>query len=161
MTDLIEKLSSYNLFNYLFPGVIFAVISEKVTSYSFLQSDVFVGFFVYYFIGLVISRFGSLLLEPTLKKVKFIQFANYKDYISASASDPKIELLSEVNNMYRTISSLFALIILLRIYEGIESTLSPLETYRVLLLTLLLLPLFLLSYKKQTKFITDRVNSKR
>jgi hypothetical protein len=69
MKDLIEKLSSYNLFNYLFPGVIFAVISEKMTSYSFLQDDIIVGVFVYYFIGLVVSRFGSLFLEPVLKKI--------------------------------------------------------------------------------------------
>lgn len=157
MKDLIEKLSSYNFFNYLFPGVIFAVISEKVTSYSFLQNDVFVGFFVYYFIGLVISRFGSLLLAPILKKVKFIQFTDYKDFVSASVSDPKIELFSEVNNMYRTISSLFALIMLLRIYEWIENKCSILQTHNKLLLIIFLLVMFLFSYRKQTTFIVKRI----
>ncbi|MHC1757302.1 MAG: hypothetical protein AB9861_18045 [Methanosarcina sp.] len=161
MKDLIEKLSSYNLFNYLFPGVIFAVISEKMTSYSFLQDDIIVGVFVYYFIGLVVSRFGSLFLEPVLKKIEFLKFADYSDFISASREDQKIELLSEVNNMYRTISSLFALLIILKIYEWIENFYPILKDYDTVLLTLLLLTVFLLSYRKQTSYVTKRVNAKR
>jgi hypothetical protein len=161
MKDLIEKLSSYNLFNYLFPGVIFAVISEKMTSYSFLQDDIIVGVFVYYFIGLVVSRFGSLFLEPALKRIEFLKFADYSDFVSASREDQKIELLSEVNNMYRTISSLFALLIILKIYEWIENFYPILKDYDTVLLTLLLLTVFLLSYRKQTSYVTKRVNAKR
>ena len=161
MKDLIEKLSSYNLFNYLFPGVIFAVISEKMTSYSFLQDDIIVGVFVYYFIGLVVSRFGSLFLEPALKKIEFLKFADYNDFVSASRVDQKIELLSEVNNMYRTISSLFALLIILKIYDWIENFYPPLKDYGSVLLTFLLLTVFLLSYRKQTSYVTKRINAKR
>ena len=66
MEDLLAKISSYNFFNFLFPGVIFAVIAERVTSYTFLHNNLVIDFFVCYFIGLTISRVGSLLLEPLL-----------------------------------------------------------------------------------------------
>lgn len=62
--DSSDKISSYNLFNYFLPGVLFAALADTVTSYNFLQSDLVVGVFVYYFFGLVISRFGSLIIEP-------------------------------------------------------------------------------------------------
>lgn len=77
MKDILEKLTSYNLFNYLLPGAIFAVIAEHVTRFSFKQQDIIIGAFVYYFIGLVISRVGSLVIEPILKWVGFVRFAEY------------------------------------------------------------------------------------
>lgn len=160
MKDLLDKLSSYNIFNYLFPGIVFVVISEKITAYSFLQDNIIIGVFVYYFIGLVISRFGSLVLEPVLKYTKFVKFSDYKDFLSASKEDPKIELLSEVNNMYRTISSLFILIALLKSYECIETPFPQLQPLRPFIIIVLLLVMFLFAYRKQTGYITKRIRSK-
>ena len=60
MKDILSKLSSYNLFNYLFPGILFVIVIGKVTHYSLIQQDVIIGVFLYYFIGLVVSRFGSI-----------------------------------------------------------------------------------------------------
>jgi hypothetical protein len=162
MTDLMDRVSSYDLFVNLFPGIIFAVISNKVTSYSFLQSDIIIGFFVYYFIGVIINGFGSLLIEPALKWVKFLKFENYEDYICACKEDQKIELLSEKNNMYLTLSSLLALLIILKIYESIENYCHALKEYRTVLLALFLMIMFLFSYRKQTNYIKKRIkNAKR
>ena len=73
MKELIDKLSTYNIFNYLFPGVLFAYILSKVSSYDLIQKDLVTGVFLYYFIGLVISRIGSLFIEPFLKKNKILE----------------------------------------------------------------------------------------
>lgn len=158
MKELVDKISSYNLFNNFFPGIIFAAIADKITSYSFLQKDIIVGLFVYYFIGLVISRVGSLLVESFLKKAKLLKFEPYNDFLSACKNDQKIELLSEINNMYRTISSLFILLIALKIYEWIENSHPTLKSYSIFLLILFLLLLFIFSYIKQTNFINKRIN---
>ena len=71
MEDLIKKISSYNLFNYLFPGIVFVVLAKMITPYSFLHEDIILGIFIYYFVGLSISKFGSLVIEPLLKKTSF------------------------------------------------------------------------------------------
>src|SRR4030042_1443125 len=105
MKEILDKLSSYNLFNYLLPGIIFVILAGKITHYSFVQEDIILGAFLYYFIGLVISRFGSLVIEPLLKCLSFVQFADYKDFVSTSKKDDKLELLLEVNNTYRTLCS--------------------------------------------------------
>ena len=68
MKDLLEKLSSYNIFNYLLPGIVFVALADALTSFHFVQQDIVIGVFVYYFIGLIISRLGSIVIEPILSK---------------------------------------------------------------------------------------------
>ena len=159
MKDLLDKLSSYNLFNYLLPGIIFVVLASEVTHYSFIQQDIVIGAFLYYFIGLVISRFGSLVIEPLLKYFSFLQFADYKDFVAASKKDEKLELLSEVNNTYRTLSSLFILLLLLKLYEKVEGIFPILKEWDAVILMVLMLIIFLLSYRKQTTYITKRIKA--
>ena len=107
MKEIVTKLTTYNIFNYLFPGVLYAFFIKEFFSINIIQKDLLIGFFVYYFIGSVISRIGSIFIERVLKKINFIKFVNYSDFISASQKDSKIKELSEQNNMYRTLLSLF------------------------------------------------------
>jgi hypothetical protein len=159
MKDLLDKISSYNLFNYLFPGVVFVIFASKLTSYNFVQQDILSGAFVYYFIGLIISRIGSLFIEPFLKLIKFLAFADYKKYVKASKTDTKIETLSEVNNMYRTISSMFLLLLFLKAYDSLGKNWTFLNEWEVEVATISLMLLFLFSYRKQTNYITKRIDA--
>src|SRR3989344_7226229 len=84
MKDILDKITSYNLFNYLLPGVLFVAILDRFTLYSLVQENLVIGAFVYYFVGLVISRFGSLVVEPILRWTSFLKFVSYSDFISAS-----------------------------------------------------------------------------
>lgn len=161
MSDFLNKISSYNLFNYLLPGVLFVVLVGKFTGFSFTISDLIVGAFICYFIGLVISRFGSLIVEPILKKISFLHFANYADFASASKKDTKIELLSETNNMYRTFSAMLILLIAAKIYEWIEFGFPAIMAWNPYILIVLLLIIFLYSYRKQTAYIKKRVEANK
>src|SRR5437016_1769057 len=113
MKELLDKLSSYHLFNYLVPGVVFAIVAQRVTQHSFSHSNLVISFFLYYFIGLVLSRIGSLIIEPFLKVIHFIRLGSYADFVTASMKDEKLELISEVNNMYRTLSAAFVFLLCL------------------------------------------------
>lgn len=159
MNDLLNKLSSYNVFNYLFPGVLFAVLATRTTHYNFMQPEIIVGLFVYYFIGLVLSRIGSLLIEPLLRKLKVVTFAPYREFVAACKSDAKIEVLSEVNNTYRSLCSVFIAELLLKGYERIEAFFPQIRRHGALLVCVLLLVMFLLSYRKQTGYITKRIRA--
>ncbi|PRY08378.1 hypothetical protein CLV24_12165 [Pontibacter ummariensis] len=161
MNELISKISSYNIFNFLFPGALFAVLADKLTRLSLLQEDMLIGAFVYYFIGLVISRFGSLVIEPVLKNIKFLEFSDYRDYISASERDQKIELCLEVSNTYRTITSMFIILGLVMAYLEFESKLHWLEQNRIHLLIMALLVMFAFSYRKQSVYLSKRVEANK
>jgi hypothetical protein len=157
MKELIDKISSYNLFNYLFPGTIFVVILKVTTSYSFLQDNLIIGVFVYYFIGLVISRFGSLIVEPILMKISFLKFTDYSEFVAASKKDQKIDLLSDVNNMYRTLFSMVFLLLVFNLYGYVESCFPVLRGVNIYILLLLLAVIFLFAYRKQTNYIVKRI----
>ena len=159
MKDLLDKLSSYNIFNYLLPGIVFVAAADTLTNFSFVQKDIVIGVFVYYFIGLVISRVGSLILEPLLKAVRFLNFSEYSAFVAASKSDVKLEVLSEVNNMYRTFSAAFMLLLLLMGYEKAVSAFPALAQRAGTVLALALLAMFVLSYRKQTAYITKRIEA--
>ena len=155
MEKLLAKLSSYNLFNYLLPGIIFSILLENITSYSIMHKDIMIEAFLAYFIGLIISRISSLVVEPILKKIKFIKFFEYKDFVLASEKDKKIELLSELNNMYRVFISLFFILITIVLYEKFLQDMFVEYTSYIVIIGLLIL--FLFSYRKQTSFIINRI----
>jgi len=115
-------------------------------------------YLIFYFIGLSISRFGSLIIEPILKKIRFLKFAPYKDFVSASKKDPQIEIFSEANNTYRTLTSMMILLILFKTYAELELVFPTLEAFRIWILIILLFIMFLFSYKKQTDYISKRIN---
>lgn len=157
MKELLDKISSYNLFNYLLPGIIFAVVASRISRYSLVQEDLLLALFLYYFIGLVISRFGSLVVEPFLRRTGFVKFADYGDFVSACRKDEKIELLSEVNNSYRTLCSLFVLLGVLKLWELLAIKYPALQDLSMVVLAVLLFAMFLFSYRKQVKYIRKRV----
>lgn len=159
MKEIVDKISSYNLFNYLLPGTLFVVLLDKFTSFSFIQKDIVTAAFLYYFVGLVISRFGSLVIEPLLKMLSFLKFADYKEFVVASKKDPKVDLLSESNNMYRSFTAMLVLLALAKFYALIRASNKSLEVFDPYLLIGILLIMFLFSYKKQTDYITKRIKA--
>jgi hypothetical protein len=157
MKEFLEKISSYNLFNYFLPGILYAVFVEKLTSYSLISDNLLVSAFLLYFIGLIISRVGSIFVEPPLKYWNFLKFKSYSEYVEASRKDPKLDILSEQNNTYRSIISLLIMVGITKCFEWICTKVSFVDDYKYWILVLLLLVLFLFSYRKQTKYIFKRI----
>lgn len=157
MKEIIDKISSYNLFNYLLPGIIFVILLKQVTSFNLVLEKDFLGAFLYYFIGLVISRIGSLILEPIYKYIKLVRFSDYKDYLEATKNDEKIELFSEINNTYRTLASLFFCLLICILYDRFIFNLLSKYNIDIYVTTIGLLILFVFSYKKQTGYINKRI----
>jgi hypothetical protein len=159
MADLAEKISSYNIFNNLLPGAVFIFASGRVASLGIPQENFLALAFVYYFIGMVISRFGSLIVEPILRKTSFLKFAPYQNYIRACKLDPKIDSLSEVNNTYRTLTAMCILLLLLKLFESLRPLVTCTKNEEITIIIILLFLLFEFSHRKQTSFITKRIES--
>lgn len=157
MVDIINKLSSYNIFNYLLPGTLFAGIGSQISSYSLIETNLLVAPFLYYFYGLIISRIGSLVIEPVLKKLGFLKYADYDAYVAASRDDASLDRLSEVNNMYRTLCSLLLVLGLLAVFDTMAQAYPVVEMVARYLGALALLVMFLFSYRKQAQYIAKRV----
>ena len=157
MEKIIERVSTYNIFNNLFPGVVFSIFCDKFTNLPLLQNSIVEGIFWYYFIGLVINRVGSIIVQPGLKIFGLLEEAPYVDFISASQIDEKNDLLSEVNNMYRTIVSMILMFLIAVIGSEIIDDITGYLNYVLFGCIAFLFLLFLYSYKKQTSYIVKRV----
>lgn len=161
MTDIINKITSYNLFNYLFPGILFVIIATKWTVYDFQVENIILGGFLYYFIGMTISRIGSLFIEKVLKKIKLVKFSDYKDFVSCSKKDDRINLFSEINNTYRTLISLGVCLLLTKLYSELDIVINIPEIITTLGLLILIILLYVFSYQKQTEYINKRIKANK
>lgn len=159
LEKLLEKLSSYNLLNNLLPGAIFCHLLSVLYGYSFLGNDLTENLFIYYFMGVVISRIGSTVIEPILKETKFVIFADYKEFVKASRRDGQIDILSETNNTYRTLIGMALLLALTKVYMLLCSTNPMVNMIGPYVLLIGLIILFVFSYKKQTEYIRKRVET--
>lgn len=149
MEKIVERLASYHLFNYVLPGFLVLLCYFYLSDLSNSNYNLVVLFVLAYFCGLFVSRVGSLILEPTLKKTGFIRFAKIEEYISATKKDAKIETLMETANMYRSliVVSLFAVVLASFLKVDYVLIIAGGVSFIV----------FLFSYKKQIGYIVTRV----
>jgi hypothetical protein len=153
MENFLDKISSYHLVNYLLPGILFCVALNMYDMDTSMNSLV-VSISVYYFCGMLLSRFGSLLIEPIIRKL--IKHTEYEDYIEACNKDSKIEVLVETNNLYRTLLAAALVLLLVRPYMYLAGKFAVFSSPTMLFSILLLI--FIISYIKQTKIVIKRIN---
>ena len=152
MKDIINKLSSYNLFNYLLPGTIFAILLSTET--AFVSDPVkfsIPNLVLIYFAGLIISRTGSLLIEGILKKTGKIEPINTEELLKKIEDSAKFEIVFEAMNMYRTLASTCILLAILTIIDMVMHDVKISESILVAVLELAGLFLFLFAFIKQRK----------
>ncbi len=157
MDKIIDKLSAYNIFTNLFPGVIYCFLADKFFGIPLVQNDLVVAAFLYYFCGMVISRISSVVLEPLLKSTRFVRFVDYKKYVAASANDEQIGVLLETSNAYRSVVALLVCVLATGGWVTTVSNFPSIEAYTHYILLAFLLALFLFAYRKQTQYIVARV----
>jgi hypothetical protein len=160
MSDFLNKLSSYNLFNNLLPGILFVVLLNHFTQYRILQDNLLLNVFLYYFIGLTISRISSITIEPFLKKVKFIAFRDYHLFVNANKKDSKLDILVETNNKFRVILTMIILVIFSKVFYSLNNNfLKFSENTQQYFLLIFIAIIYLFAYRKQTNYITKRIDA--
>ena len=157
MESFLNKLEEYNILNYLLPGIVFTWLAKKYIGIDASPENIFEMLFIYYFIGSVISRLGSLLLEKILIKIKYIKYADYEDYIEATKKDKLIEKLLISSNTYRTFCAGFISLLALKLLKIIIDYFKISTNIFYAILLMLGAIIYCFSYKKQTQYITRRV----
>lgn len=156
---IVDKLSQYNFLTNLIPGSVLCILLEYIIGIEVIPFNAYEAGVVFYFAGLVNGRFGSLVVERILKKIKFVHFAQYKDFVAAEKIDSKISTLSQENNTYRSYISVTFLSLLFWVYRLIVDAPTLKVVIGGFLLILGLLILFMFAYRKQTNYVRSRVES--
>lgn len=157
---IVDKLSQYNFLTNILPGTVLCIVLGKVVGYNILfTDDWYVQGILFYFVGMVNNRFGSVAVEPLCKSSGLVSFAPYRDFVKAEKADAKITTLSMENNVFRSYISVCLLSVIAWGYKLLEGAIPFFSDTRTILLLITLLVLFCLSYRKQTKFVKQRVEA--
>ena len=160
MSDFLNKLSSYNLLNNLLPGTLFIILLNHFTKYKVSQENLLLNVFLYYFIGLTISRISSILIEPFLKKIKFVTFCNYQAFVNATKKDSKLDVLVETNKNFRVLLAMILLIIISKGFYSLNNNFLKIsENTQQYLLLIFIAIIYLFAYRKQTNYVSKRINA--
>ncbi len=168
-----DKLSAYDIFNNLYPGIVFCYALKFILNIDILTDQWFENIVLFYFIGMIIGRIGSVVIEELLKNIKvkekgtqtkvpLLNFANHEDYGKACRVKPLIVELSSVNNTYRNLLSTFVCLLFCKAYICISNLIGLYEcpvAGEILqwISIIALIILFLCSYIKQTKYVVKNV----
>ena len=140
---------------------------KQITRFNFIVGDVWQNLFVCYFIGMLLSRIGSLVCEKilksiTFKKEKFLKYENYDDYLDAKKEDSEIHILVEENNTYRTLIAAAVITTIVKVYDWLLYDLvmehfPNCNNLIIVLLGVIITIVFVFSFKKQTDYIAKRI----
>ncbi len=157
MTELLDKLESYKIFNYLYPGCLFLGACTYLGISIAQDQNLLITAFEAYFIGMTISRVGSIIANPVFKYFGLVKFKQYEDFVQAEKLDPKIQTLNEESNTFRTVF-MTALIVLAAagIKQAVDAELIAIQTIELITLVLVGV-VYALAYRKHVGFIKRRV----
>ncbi len=153
MSELIQKISAYDLVNTLVPGGMLVYAMRPLGYLGPESTDVFVEVVLAYLLGLVGSRVGSLILEPLAIKFGLI-WRDYPAYVAAQKSDKGLVALTTIANMYRALAGSMLVLAVLAL-----GTLVP-AAYHVWLLVgygIAYFALLLLAWLKQDGYVKKRI----
>lgn len=159
MESLLNRISSYNILNNIIPGAVFVYFLSVLDMGTAPSDNVIERVILYYFCGIIVSRVGSLVIEPVFLKLKLISYKSKSEYIEATKNDDLIAILLENNNIYRSFAGLFLVLLISKGYVLVAHHFCISREISTGLVLLALLLLFAGSFRKQTKHLGSRIDA--
>lgn len=172
MSDLfkywLEKISAYDLINNFIPGAVFIILAQKIAGLNLTGDNVFEQIVLFYIAGVIISRIGSVVVEPILKNLHFkkLWFAKHRSHSEYAEAEhwekdkgrDKLSRISAINNMYRTFVSVFlCLLIFIALNKCVPDVWNRNSFLIVACVAMIIL--FAFSYRKQTSYVRSQVET--
>ena len=153
-----EKLSQYDFLTNLLPGTMLCIMLRYMVGFNFeFSAEWYQLIVIFYFVGMVNNRVGSLLIEPMLRRLKIVKPTSYKSFILAEKKDEKIHTLMVENNVYRSCISMCLITLFAFGYRWLIEHVRFFEKNTSFILLIGLIILFVFSVHKQTRYINNRV----
>lgn len=97
---MFDKLDAYNLVANLVPGaaLVYALHFSKFPTPS--PDDIGAFLLVAFVAGVTANRLGSLILDPFLRRTKFLKPKDYRSFLIREKDDPKLDSLVANSGLY-------------------------------------------------------------
>ena len=177
MDNLFKQLSSYHILNFVIPGGSYIYLLNKVLIPNILSEDWLLNGIIFYIVGLIISRIGSVIIAPKVNKIleypriikvfrletDYINKTTYEEYIKKKKKDTTISDFVTMKNMFRSmISVCFCMFFSIMAYHLINWTCFFSKKNIIVCTSMVLIGLlFLFSYEKQGVYIQKRIKNNK
>jgi len=159
--SILDKLTSYNLFNYLFPGSVFVILLRSTTDFICDPELNLSTVILVYFTGLIISRIGSLVIEEILLQFKGCKPIDTKLLFKKFKGNVKLEIIFEAMNMYRTLAAMSLILAIITLIDLVFISSFSTENIIWILAELAASLLFICSFYKQRKKVLECVDPRK
>lgn len=156
---MFDKLDAYNLVANLVPGaaLTYALHYSKFPTPSPDELGAFL--LVAFVAGVTSNRLGSLVLDPFLRRIRFLEVKNYDSFVTSERVDKKLETLVANHGLYRTFFTAGAIYLLLFIISRLlPGAVLPAQAVFVLFVIAGML-VFLFAFKKEDGYIHSRIKA--
>lgn len=151
---LSDKLSSYSLFNFIFPGTLFLGLIKFVGKKDIIfDENIWWFLLAAYSCGMVISRIGSLVVEESFKMFGWIKKYDVQKYSESLKNNAMTGILLEICNTYRTLCAMWLIFLVLTLFVDLDIC-----RCKLLLVEAVLFTLFAFSFVKQHRYFMDNIN---
>ncbi|WP_037499322.1 hypothetical protein [Sphingomonas jaspsi] len=99
---MFDKLDAYNLVANLVPGAALTYALHYSNFPSPEPRDLGAFLLVSFVAGVTVNRLGSLILDPFLRRWRFLKPKDYQSFLVGEKADPKLEALVANAGLYRT-----------------------------------------------------------
>lgn len=159
MDKIIDKISSYHIFNYIIPGYIFILICDRYFDIKICDSNAVNNVIIAYIVGLIIGRISSILIEKRLYYVFKIKNESYESFVKAEVKNDKLNVILQDRNMYRNLFTTFLLLLVIKVLKVFNLLSIINQDIRIIIILVGLVILFAISFKKQSIYAISRIKA--
>lgn len=157
MDKIIETLNPYDIITSLIPGIVFCQFTDWFYGTVLVTDDTASLLISGYIFGQLISRVGSLIVEPVCKITKIIVMAPYNEWLEAKRLDNEISSITEKSTVFRSWVSLALIQIIMPYIVNLNDSVIMFGYWNFFILQLVALVFLLLAYRKQVAYARKRV----
>jgi hypothetical protein len=154
---MFDKLDAYNLVANLVPGAAL-VYALDYSGFPTPDPNSLGSFLVVSFVvGVMTNRLGSLIVDPVLRKLKFLHQKDYISFVSAENGSDKLETLVANAGLYRTFFTAGAVYFVLIFSQKIVRKFELDELSVFCFITLIGMVVSLFAFQKEDGYIHKRI----
>lgn len=158
---MLEKLDAYDLIANLVPGAALTY-ALHFSRFPTPAPEEWAAFLLVAFVaGVTTNRLGSLVLDPVLRRLRFLNRKNYPLFVASEKVDQKLETLVANHGLYRTFFMAGLIYLSLLAVSSMFPAIATADQAVFVAFVLVGMAIFLFAFRKEDQYIHDRIQAAR
>jgi len=156
---MFEKLDAYDVVANLVPGAALTY-ALHFSKFPTPAPENWAAFLLVSFVaGVTTNRLGSLVLDPILRRFKFLNPKNYDSFVASERNDRKLETLVANHGLYRTFFTAGIIYLALLVVSHWAPAIASADQLIFVLFVLAGMVVFLFAFRKEDGYIHARIEA--